>query len=166
MSEAIITGVFTLLAALMTLAYQGHQQRVRAQDERLWGRRADTYVAMLQYQGSGMVEGYRGAAPAEEWSVRGELTAKARGFASDEVWNLWQQSALKYTVFQEYIQEEWPEWNVGRPENLEVEEEMESDQEFRRLRQARDDAAKQLTEQVRDELDIQRRKKRTLTGSA
>jgi hypothetical protein len=164
MSYAIITGVFTLLAALMTLAFQGRQQRVQAQDERLWNRRADTYVAVLQYQGSGMLEDYHGAATAAEWQVRDELTAKARAFASDEVWNLWQQSAQSYSALGEYVQEEWPEWNGGE-ESLALEEKMEADREFRSLRQARADAAKRLAEQVRDELDIERRKRRSLTRS-
>jgi hypothetical protein len=162
MSYAIITGVFTLLAALMTLAFQGHQQRGQAQDERFWNRRADTYVAMLQYQGSGMLEDFRGAASSAEWLVRDDLTAKASAFASDEVWNLGQQSAQSYSALGEYVQEEWPEWNGGE-ESLAVEEKMEADREFRSLRQARADAAKRLAEQVRNELDSQRRRRRSLT---
>jgi len=110
-----------------------------------------------------MIEGYRGAATAAEWHVRDELTAKARAFASDEVWSLWQQSAQSYSALGEYVHEEWPEWDGGE-ESLAVEETMEADHEFRRLRQAHADAAKRLAEQVRDELDIQGRKKRSLTG--
>ena len=157
MLQAIVAGVFTLAAVLTTLMVQGWQQRRQAQDERLWGRRADTYVAMFRYRGSGMVEGYRGAASLEEWEVRDELTAKAGAFASDRVYELWQQSASSHVALQGYIDEEWPQWHgVGEEWRLAVEEEMESDLEFRRLRQARTDVVKQLAEQIRVELDVHR----------
>jgi hypothetical protein len=77
--------------------------REREQDERLWSRRADTYVALLQYQGSGMLKGYRGAAGADEWAIRDELTAKAAAFASDAVRELWQQSAKASVMRQHYV---------------------------------------------------------------
>ena len=57
---SLLTGLFTLAAGLSTLFLQGRQQRVAAQDERLWTRRAETYVALLQYQGLGVVGIQRG----------------------------------------------------------------------------------------------------------
>jgi hypothetical protein len=59
----ILTGLFTLAAALGTQVLQGRQTRDAAQDDRLWTRRAETYVAMLEYQGSGMQEGAKGKPP-------------------------------------------------------------------------------------------------------
>ncbi len=60
---SLLTGLFTLAAGLSTLFLQGRQQRVAAQDERLWTRLAETYVALLQYQGLGVVEGTTGYVP-------------------------------------------------------------------------------------------------------
>jgi hypothetical protein len=108
-----LTGFFTLAGVVVTYLLQGRQQRALAQDERMWSRRAETYVDMLQYQGSGMVEGYIEAATDREWAVRDELTAKAAGVASDEVRELWQQSALANLALQSYFDEEWPELTVG-----------------------------------------------------
>jgi len=53
---SVVTGVFTLAAAFSTLWHQ----RDMAQDERLWSRRAETYLALLQYQGMGVIEGIEG----------------------------------------------------------------------------------------------------------
>lgn len=53
----LLGGLLALAGSLIDLLFQGRQQRALAQDERLWTRRAETYVAVLQYQGSGMVEG-------------------------------------------------------------------------------------------------------------
>lgn len=69
----------------------------------MWDRRAEMFVAMLQYQGSGMVEGDIEAATAQEWAVRDELTAKAAAFASDEVRDLWQESAWANRGLQQYV---------------------------------------------------------------
>lgn len=158
MSQAIIAGVFALVGALATLMVQGRQQRIQTQDERLWSHRADTYVAMLQYQGSAMLEGYRGGATKEEWSVLGELTAKAEAFASNEVWNLWQESAQRADELEFYVSENWPQWSgVDGQERFGVEEKMERDPEFRKVRQARRDASKKLAERIRVELDVHRR---------
>jgi hypothetical protein len=60
------------------------------------GTGGPTYVSLLQYHGSGMVEGAIETATAPEWAVRDELTATA--FASDEVLGLWQKSALANLV--------------------------------------------------------------------
>jgi hypothetical protein len=158
MWQSIIAGVFALAGVAVTLLVQGRQQRQRAQDERLWNRRADAYVAMLRYQGRGMVEGYRGAAPAEDWNVRDELAAKAAAFASQKVWDLWQQSAESNRELQEYVDEAWTQWHgvAGGPHALELEEEMEADPDFRHARQARADAARRLASQIRVELDVHR----------
>jgi hypothetical protein len=156
---SILTGIFALAGSLITYLVQGRQQRALAQDERLWSRQAETYVAMLQYQGSGMIEGYHGAATAKEWAVRDELTAKAAAFASDEVRKLWQESALASYALNEYVSEEWPQWNGGA-EGFAIEDDMEKDPEFRRFRQASTEAGKQLAEQIRTELDIRRRGRR------
>ena len=155
---SVLTGLFTLAASLGTLFLQGRQQRGMAQDERLWTRQAETYVALLQYQGSGMVEGYRGPRSAQEWAVVGELTAKAAAFASDVVRELWQQSAQANLALEAYVEEEWPECLIaGGEERLRIEGEMdEKDPEFRRVRQVSDDAEKQLAEQIRVELDVSR----------
>lgn len=148
-----LTGLFALAAALGTLLLQQRHQRAMAREERLWGRQADTYVALLQYQGSGMLEGYRGGATAQEWAVRDELTARAAAFASDLVRDLWQQSALASLTLNEYASEEWPQWSTeDNLERLDVEEQMENDPEFRRLRQASADAGKRLAGQIRAEL--------------
>jgi len=57
---SVVTGVFTLAAAFSTLWLQARHQRDMAQDERLWSRRAETYLALLQYQGMGVIEGIEG----------------------------------------------------------------------------------------------------------
>ena len=72
-----LAGFFTLAGVVVTYLLQGRQQRALAQDERMWSRRAETYVDMLQYQGSGMVEGFIESASEREWAVRDQLTAKA-----------------------------------------------------------------------------------------
>jgi hypothetical protein len=59
----------------------------------MWSRQAETYVAMLQYQSSGMVEGYIETASAQEWAVR----------------DLWQQSALAGVLALEDAREKDPE---------------------------------------------------------
>jgi hypothetical protein len=155
---SVLTGLFTLAASLGTLFLQGRQQRGMAQDERLWTRQAETYVALLQYQGSGMVEGYRGPRSAQEWAVVDELTAKAAAFASDVVRELWQQTARANLALDGYVEEERPDYGVARgEESLRIEGEMEEeDPEFRRLRQACAEAEKQLAEQIRVELEISR----------
>ena len=57
-----LTGFFALAGAFAT-----HRlQRTAAQDERMWNRRAETYVSLLQYHGSGMVEGAIETATAPE----------------------------------------------------------------------------------------------------
>lgn len=150
-----LTGLLTLAGVVATLIIQGRQQRGLAQDERMWSRRAETYVAMLQYQGSGMAEGYITAATAREWAVRDELTAKAAAFASDEVRNLWQQSALASLALQEYVDEAWPQLTTNA-EWTAIEDKAEQDPEFRRFCQASTQASKQLAEQIRAELDIGR----------
>jgi hypothetical protein len=152
---SVLTGLFTLTASLGALFLQGRQQRVAAQDERLWSRRADTYVALLQYQRSGMIEGYRGAASAQEWAIRDELTAKAAAFASDVVRELWQRSAWAFHEWELYVEDTWPGWSSA-DEDAAVQVEIEEDPEFRRLRQASDEAKKQLAEQIRVELEVSR----------
>lgn len=154
----IVTGLFTLAAALATLFLRGRQERAAAQDERLWNRRAETYVDLLQYQGSGMImiEGFYGpeTATAREWAIRDELTAKAAAFASDVVRELWQQSALASLALEGYVDDAWPEWTTTGAKRFGLEEEMEEDPEFRRLRQASVEAGKRLAEQIRGELDV------------
>jgi hypothetical protein len=125
----------------------------------MWSRRADTYVDMLQYQGSGMVEGYIESASAQEWAVRDVLTAKAAAFASDEVWDLFQQSAVAHLALQEYVNDWLPELTSGRTEVLEIEGAKDKDPEFRRLDQARAQASKQLSVQIRAELDVERHRR-------
>jgi hypothetical protein len=153
----VLSGLFALAGSLTTLFLQGRQQRAMARDERLWSRRAETYVALLQYQGGGMVEGYRGARTAKEWAVRDELAAKAAAFASDVVRELWQQSASASLNLSDHVSEEWPEWGVAPgDEQDEIEDEMEEDQAFCRLRQASADAGGRLAEQIRAEMDTDR----------
>ena len=123
----------------------------------MWSRRAETYVDMLQYQGSGMVEGYIESASDREWAVRDQLTAKAAAFASDEVRDLWQQSALANLALQSYVDEEWPELTVGAGV-LAIEDASEKDPELRRLHQASAQASKQLAVQIRAELDVSSRR--------
>jgi hypothetical protein len=150
---SILTGLFTLSAAMTTLFLQGRHQREMVQDERLWSRRAETYVALLQYQGMGMIEGYQGSATAREFAMRDELTAKAAAFASDALRNQWQQSALASLALEEHVSEGWPEWSAAKgAQQLDVEQEMEEDLEFRNLRQAVVDARTRLTAQIRAEL--------------
>ena len=144
----VLSGLFALAGSLATLFLQGQQQRVMARDERLWSRRAETYVVLLQYPGGGMVEGHRGARTAKEWAVRDELTAKAAAFASDVVRELWQQSASASLNLSDYVSEEWPEWSAAAgDEQHRIEDEMEKNQMFRRLRQASADAGRRLAEQ-------------------
>ena len=123
----------------------------RLDDEHLRHLWAKTYIDMLQYQGGGMMEDPPEGATAQEWAVRGELTARAKAFASAEVWELWQKSALAHYAFSDYVSEEWPHWHVGA---YDVEDEMEKDPEFQRLRQAMKEASKQLTERIRVELGV------------
>jgi hypothetical protein len=155
-----LTGLFTLAAVVVTYLLQGRQQRALAQDERMWSRRAETYVAMLQYQGSGMVEGYIETASEREWAVRDELTAKAAAFASDEVRDLWQQSALAKRALQEYADENWAELTVVGAGVLALEDAAEKDPELRRLDQASAWASRQLAVQIRAELDVARHGRR------
>jgi hypothetical protein len=154
-----LTGFFTLAGVVVTYLLQGRQQRALAQDERMWSRRAETYVDMLQYQGSGMVEGYIESATDREWAVRDELTAKAAAFASDEVRDLWQQSALANLMLQSYVDEEWTELTGGAGV-LAIEDATEKEPELRRLRQASARASKQLAVQIRAELDVARHGRR------
>jgi hypothetical protein len=150
----LLTGLFALAGSVIVLVVQGRQQRSMAQDERLWTRRAETYVAVLRFQGGGMVEWYQGPRGAEEWAVRDELTAKVAAFASDEVRELWQQSALAALKLDDYCQENWPEaCSQAAWEDVELAARMEKDETFRRLRQASDDARRRLAERVRAELD-------------
>ncbi len=76
----------------------------------------------------------------------GELTAKASAFASEEVHELWQQSARANLTLDAYVEEEHPDCLVAvGEERLRIEEKMEEeDPEFRRVRQVSDDAGKQL----------------------
>jgi hypothetical protein len=151
-----LTGLFALAGVVVTLIVQGHQQRGLAQDERTWNHRAETYVAMLQYQGSGMAPGYIESATAREWAVRDELTAKAAAFASDEVRDLWQQSALAHLALEEYVGEMWPQLTASA-ERTASDDAVEEDPKFRRFHQASTRASEQLTEQIRTELDLGRR---------
>src|SRR5262249_50739887 len=142
---AMLGGLLALAGSLVVLLVQGRQQRALAQDERLWTRRAETYVVVLQYQGSAMVEGYRGAGSAGEWAIRDELTAKVAAFATDAVRELWQQSALASLNLNEYVEEDWPQWTAAEGhERYELEDEMEKDETFRRFRQASKDAGQRL----------------------
>jgi hypothetical protein len=59
-----------------------------------------------------MVEGFIESASEREWAVRDQLTAKAAAFASDEVRDLWQQSALAKRALQSYADGNW----IGLPE--------------------------------------------------
>jgi hypothetical protein len=152
---SVLTGLFALAGSLATLFLRGRQERTAAQNERLWSRRAETYVDLLQYHGSGMIEGYRETATAIEWTIRDVLTAKATAFASDEVRELWQQSAKASFEWEAYIDDEWPQLSVAVVDSAEREE-AEKDPEFRRFRQASEEAEKQLAVQIRIELDISR----------
>jgi hypothetical protein len=152
--SGFLAGLFTLAGALAA-----HRlQRSLAQDERMWSRRAETYVSLLQYQGSGMVEGDIESATAPEWNVREELTAKAKAFASDEVLDLWQKSAQANLAVENYVGEQWPELTVS-PRSLAAEDEADKDLELQRLRQASAQASKQLAAQIRAELDVARRRR-------
>jgi len=154
----ILGGLLALVGSLSAMLIQGRQQRALAQDERLWTRRAETYVAVLQYQGSVMLEDYRGAGPTSEWAIRNELTAKVAAFATDAVRELWQQSALASLNLNEYVEEDWPQWMAADgAERHELEDEMEKDETYRRFRQASVDAGRRLAEQVRAELSANRR---------
>ena len=153
---SVLTGLFTLAAAGITLFLQERHQLAMAREERLWSRQAETYVALLQYQGSGMIEGYGGSA--EELAIRDELTAKATAFASDVVLKLWQQSALASLALNHYVSEEWPQWSTPDfLERLDIEEEMKEDLDLRRLRQDSSDAGKRLAGRIRAELGSARR---------
>lgn len=136
---SVLTGFFTLAGAFASNILQ----RSLGQDERMWSRRAETYVALLQYQGSGMVEGQIEAATAPEWAVRDELTAKARAFASNEVLDLWQKSALANLQVQGYAEENHP-GTTASSWSWAAEDDAAKDPEMQRLRQASEQAAKQL----------------------
>lgn len=150
---SVLTGFFTLAGAYASNILQ----RSLGQDERMWSRRAETYVALLQYQGSGMVEGQIEAATAPEWAVRDELTAKARAFASNEVLDLWQKSALANLQVQGYAEENHP-GTTSSPWSWAAEDDAAKDPEMQRLRQASEQAAKQLAARIRTELDVDRRR--------
>lgn len=148
-----LTGFFALAGAFTTYRLQ----RATARDERMWDRRAETYVLLLQYHGSGMVEGRIDTATAPEWAVRDELTAKAKAFASDEVLGLWQKSAQAYRRLNDYVSEELPELTAG-PDWQTVEDATEKDPELQKLHQASEQASEQLAAKIRAELDAHRRK--------
>jgi hypothetical protein len=150
----VITGLFALAGSVIVLVVQGRQHRSMAQDERLWTRRAEIYVAVLRFQGPGMVEWYQGPRTADEWANRDELTAKVAAFASDKVQKLWQQSAQASLELDSYCQENWPEaCTPSAWEDAELADRMEKDETFRRLRQTSDDVRRRLADQVRAELD-------------
>lgn len=150
----ILGGLLALAGSLIALLVQGRQQRMLAEDARLWIHRAETYLAVLQYQGPGLVEGYRGPRTASEWAIGDELTAKVAAFATDAVRHLWQQSALASMDLSEYVSEDWPEWSgADGYERQQVEADMEKNDTFRKLRQASSEAARRLTKQVRAELN-------------
>lgn len=152
---AILTGMFTLVAPLMAQSMQGRRERDAAHDDRLWNRRAETYVSMLQFQGSGMIEGYQGSATARELAVREELTARAAAFSSDSVWTLWQTSAKAHMDLQQYVEENWPEATVlGASEDAELDARMHEDPDFLAVEQVLDDAKQRLTRKIRDELTV------------
>jgi hypothetical protein len=154
----VLGGLLALTGSLVALLVQGRQQRALAQDERLWTRRAETYVAVLQYQGGGMVEGYQGPRTPSEWAICDELTAKVAAFATDAVRELWQQSALASLNLSEYVEEDWPQWSAAEGhEQQKLEDEMEKDETFHRLRQASDDAGRMLAQQIRAELSTDHR---------
>jgi hypothetical protein len=114
----------------------------------------------LQFQGAGMVEGDIEAATQPEWNVRAELTAKASAFASAEVWDLWQRSARASLAFNEYVEDAWPQLTVASATTLEFDEAEASDPKFRTLHEAIEHAGRQLTKQIRVELDVVRRTRR------
>jgi hypothetical protein len=154
----LLGGLLALAGSLVVLLVQGRQQRALAQDERQWTRRAETYVAVLQYQASGMVEDYRGPRTASEWAIRDELMAKVAAFATDAVRELWQQSALASLSLNEYVSEEWPQWSAATGHaQQELESEMEMDEAFRRYHQAKAHAERRLAEQVHGELNADHR---------
>lgn len=150
MLSVILGGLIALVASVITLFIQGRQQRSLARGERLGTRRADTYVALLHYQGSGMMEDYGG--PYDE------LTARVAAFATDDVRDLWRKSVVASLNLSEYVSEEWPQWGGTEGyEQQEVEDEMGKDETFRRFRQASVDARRRLAEQIQTELDPDRR---------
>lgn len=149
-----LTGLFALAAALGTLFLQQRHQRAMVREERLWSRRAETYVDLLQYQGGSMLEGYQGGATAREWAIRDEMTARAAAFASDVVRERWQRSAQASLDLVEFVDAMWPELSgTDDPaERAEIEAAMEDSPDFRRFRQTRAEAAEQLARQIRAEL--------------
>lgn len=152
---SLITGVFTFAAALIVLFLQQRHQRDLALDARIWDRRAEVYVDLLQYQGQGVIDGYRGPATGREWAVRDELTARAAAFASDAVRDLWQQSARASQVLQEYVRDYYPEWGTaGPPENYLLELKMEEDPTFCTYKKHLADASDRLIREIRAELGI------------
>jgi len=159
LQASLLTGLFTLAAVVVTSLLQGRQQRALEQDKRMWDRKAKMYVAMLRYQGSGMVEGDIDSATAQEWAVRDELTAEAAAFATNEVRDLWQQSALANLTLQEYAEEEWPELLDAGAGWMAREAAAEKDHKLQGLRQASAQASKQLAEQIRAELGVRRHRR-------
>lgn len=154
----LLGGLIGLAGSLIVMLVQGRQQRALAQDERLWTRRAETYLAVLQHQGHGMPEGYRGPHAASEWPIRDELTAKVAAFATNAVRGLWRQLALASQSLIEYVWEEWPQWSAAEGyEQPEREEEMGKDETFCQFRQASADAERQLAEQIHAELNTDHR---------
>ncbi|MFE5702810.1 hypothetical protein [Rhodococcus koreensis] len=138
----------------------------QAREERLWSRRAETYVDLLRYQGAGVTAGYRGARTAKEWAVVDDLTAKASAFGSERVRELWQQSAASSLRLNDYVEENWPEWSaVEGTEEARVEAKMGIDESLQRLVQAKDEAARLLTEKIRAELHVDSYVKRSTFAS-
>lgn len=149
-----LTGLFALAAALGTLLIQQRHQRAMAREERLWSRRAETYVDVLQHHDSAPAAGYRAPGNARELAIRGDLTARVAAFASAAVRDLWQWSALAFADLREHVSEAWPEFMAaGGAASAEILEQMEKDPEFCRLRQAASDAAERLARQIRAELN-------------
>jgi hypothetical protein len=160
MVTALLAGFFGVFATVVGAFITQHLQRTAAQDERIWDRRAETYVLLLQHHGSGMVDEDVESATAQEWAVRDELTARAKAFASDEVLSLWQESARANRRLDYYAGENWTELTVAGADWQAVEDASEKDPELRRLRQASEQASKRLAARVRAELDASRRRGR------
>lgn len=151
---ALISAGAALIGSFGIFLLQARHQRRMAHEDRLWSRRAETYVELLQHQDAGTTKGkYSGGTITFGREVLGGLTAKTTAFASNAVRELWQESSASSIQLSDYVAEIWPEWGVLEPDQIEdLEKKMGEDPEFQRLSKAADVAGRNLADRIRTEL--------------
>ncbi|MCU1643107.1 MAG: hypothetical protein JWN03_3382 [Nocardia sp.] len=156
----LLPAATALAGSFGTLVLQARYQRIRAREDRVWSRCAETYIDLLRYQSSGMSE-HSETATANELAVREDLSAKVAAFASKAVYELWQQSATASLDLEQYIENNHPDWFYADDyfESKRFEAAAEEDEDYRRVRKTKTDAEQKLAERIRKELHVDSHRK-------